>query len=215
MEPEEKGVEVEALVRSMKESFEIYVKLNKKIPPEMLMTVSSIDKPSRLADTIVSHLNLKLEDKQRILEILKPKERLELSPMVFKEIITVPTITLDDWAQKYAIDHVDFIWLIYLIHVFAYIYGLIQLPRSNFTKLAGAVVIISHFLQILTVPMFPDLPQRNMAYRYICWEWIGWAALYASALTNGTKTSTIFNKAMIVGIISQIYILITIEGTRF
>lgn len=111
--------------------------------------------------------------------------------------------------------HVNFIWLIYLIHLFAYIYGLIQLPRSNLTKLAGAVVIISHFLQILTVPMFPDLPQRSMAYRYICWSWIGWAALYASALANGTKTSSVFNKALIVGIVAQIYILITMEGTRF
>ena len=68
---------VEALVRSLKATFENYVKLNKRIPPEMLMSVNTIDDPSRLADLIVAHLNLKLEDKQEILEIADPAKRLE------------------------------------------------------------------------------------------------------------------------------------------
>ena len=63
------SVEIEALVRSLKATFENYVKLNKRIPPEMLMSVNTIDDPSRLTDLIVAHLNLKLEDKQEILEI--------------------------------------------------------------------------------------------------------------------------------------------------
>ena len=70
-------VEVEALMRGIKEAFETYVKLNKRIPPEMLASVATIDDPSRLADTIVAHLSLKLQDKQKILEIESPAERLE------------------------------------------------------------------------------------------------------------------------------------------
>jgi ATP-dependent Lon protease len=71
------SVESEALVRSLKATFENYVKLNKRIPPEMLMSVNTIDEPSRLADLVVAHLNMKLEDKQEILEIADPMKRLE------------------------------------------------------------------------------------------------------------------------------------------
>ena len=71
------NVEIEALMRSLKGTFENYVKLNKRIPPEMLMSVNSIVDPSRLADLIVAHLNLKLEDKQQILEVDDPVKRLE------------------------------------------------------------------------------------------------------------------------------------------
>src|SRR5207245_8747543 len=60
----ERNVEVEALVRSVHATFEAYVKLNKRIPPEMLMSVATIDDPARLADTIVAHLSLKLHGKQ-------------------------------------------------------------------------------------------------------------------------------------------------------
>lgn len=73
----ENSVELEALVRSLKGTFENYVKLNKRIPPEMLMSVNTIEDPSRLADLIVAHLNLKLEDKQEILEVQDPAKRLE------------------------------------------------------------------------------------------------------------------------------------------
>src|SRR5215813_2520929 len=58
-----KTTEIEALTRSINSTFEHYVKLNKKIPPEMIMSVASIDDPARLADTIVAHLGVKLEDK--------------------------------------------------------------------------------------------------------------------------------------------------------
>ncbi|HPQ80514.1 MAG TPA: endopeptidase La [bacterium] len=70
-------VEVEALMRGVKSTFEQYVRLNKRIPPEMLASVATIDDPSRLADTIVAHLSLKLPDKQSILEIIPAGERLE------------------------------------------------------------------------------------------------------------------------------------------
>jgi ATP-dependent Lon protease len=76
-EATEKGVETEALVRSLKATFENYVKLNKRIPPEMLMSVNGIEDPSRLGDVIVAHLNLRFEDKQGVLEIVDPTKRLE------------------------------------------------------------------------------------------------------------------------------------------
>jgi ATP-dependent Lon protease len=77
--PEVVGNETEAraLVRSVKSTFETYVKLNKRIPPEILMRVSTIEDISELADIIVAQLNLKLEDKQKILEIIDPGKRLE------------------------------------------------------------------------------------------------------------------------------------------
>ncbi|MES2769089.1 MAG: endopeptidase La [Bdellovibrionota bacterium] len=70
-------VEANALMRSVKTTFETYVKLNKRIPPEILMRVSTIEAPGELADIIVAQLNLKLEDKQKILEINDPALRLE------------------------------------------------------------------------------------------------------------------------------------------
>ena len=69
--------EARALVRSVKSTFETYVKLNKRIPPEILMRVSTIEDIGELADIIVAQLNLKLEDKQKILEIFDPGSRLE------------------------------------------------------------------------------------------------------------------------------------------
>jgi len=73
----ERDVELEALIRQVHSTFEAYVKLNKRIPPEMLTSVSTIEEPSRLADTIVAHLSLKLQDKQSILETESPRARLE------------------------------------------------------------------------------------------------------------------------------------------
>lgn len=86
-ESEDGTIEAEALVRGVKQSFENYVKLNKRIPPEMLASVASIDEPSRLADTIIAHLSLKLPDKQKILEVFSPSARLEkLYGMIKTEI---------------------------------------------------------------------------------------------------------------------------------
>jgi ATP-dependent Lon protease len=71
-------VEKEALVRTVKMAFDNYVRLNKRIPPEMLLTIASIEEESKLADTLVAHLsNLKLNDKQKLLEETNPIKRLE------------------------------------------------------------------------------------------------------------------------------------------
>ncbi|MGB9919381.1 MAG: endopeptidase La [Moorellales bacterium] len=76
--PVERDVEIDALVRALLDQFEEYVKNSKKIPPETVVTVSNLDDPGRLADAIAAHLNLKLADKQALLEALEVKERLEL-----------------------------------------------------------------------------------------------------------------------------------------
>ena len=69
--------EIEALTRSLLAHFEQYVKLNKKTPPEILASLSSIDDAARLGDTIAAHLAVKIEQKQAILELHDTKERLE------------------------------------------------------------------------------------------------------------------------------------------
>ncbi|MBS4031075.1 MAG: endopeptidase La [Clostridiales bacterium] len=76
-EDETKDVEVEALMRSLLYQFEQYIKLSKKIPPETLVTVSAIEEPGRLADVIASHLTLKVQQKQGILEATAPRDRLD------------------------------------------------------------------------------------------------------------------------------------------
>ncbi len=69
--------ELEVLSRTVLNLFDQYVKLNKKIPPEILTSLASIDDAARLADTIAAHMSLKLEEKQNVLEILDPRARLE------------------------------------------------------------------------------------------------------------------------------------------
>lgn len=69
--------EVEVLSRSVKEQFEQYVKLNKKIPAEIAATLTAIDDPERLCDTIAAHLAVKLEEKQKLLETVDVRVRLE------------------------------------------------------------------------------------------------------------------------------------------
>ena len=69
--------ELEALCRSVVAQFEQYVKLNKKIPPEVLVQANQIDEPSKLADTVASHIALKIADKQELLAILDIGKRLE------------------------------------------------------------------------------------------------------------------------------------------
>ena len=75
--PGDKASEVEALRRAVMQQFDHYVKLNKKIPPEILTSISSIDDAGRLADTIAAHLPLKLDAKQVILDLDSIKARLE------------------------------------------------------------------------------------------------------------------------------------------
>jgi ATP-dependent Lon protease len=70
-------VKAEALTRNIRESFENYAKLGKKVHMEMVSTIASIDSASKLADVVASHISLKLEEKQKLLEIFNVNERLE------------------------------------------------------------------------------------------------------------------------------------------
>ncbi len=74
---EEKDIEVEALMRSALDGFQEYIKYNRNLPAETILTVSNIEEAGRLADIIASHLDLKLKDEQKLLEIIDIKERLE------------------------------------------------------------------------------------------------------------------------------------------
>jgi ATP-dependent Lon protease len=69
--------ETEALARTVVSQFEQYIKLNKKIPPEVLVSINQIDDPGKLADTVASHLSLKIPEKQELLETAAVSERLE------------------------------------------------------------------------------------------------------------------------------------------
>ena len=70
------AVKLEATVRIIKNVFEQYVKINKRIPAELLMSISSITDPSRLADIVVAHLSMKIEEKQKVLEAINVEDRL-------------------------------------------------------------------------------------------------------------------------------------------
>jgi ATP-dependent Lon protease len=76
-EVSDRSTEVEALMRSVNTTFDNYVRLNKKIPPEMVTSIAAVDDPAFLADKLVGHLGIKLEDKQSLLECTNPAERLE------------------------------------------------------------------------------------------------------------------------------------------
>jgi ATP-dependent Lon protease len=76
-EPEIRTLEIEALTRTAIAHFEQWVKLSKKIPPETLVSVVVVEEPGRLTDLIASHLSLKIEDKQALLDAVNVKERLE------------------------------------------------------------------------------------------------------------------------------------------
>jgi len=69
--------ETEVLARSLLDQFDQYVKLNKKVPPEIMSSLASIDDPGRLADTVAAHMTLRLEEKQNILEMVEARDRLE------------------------------------------------------------------------------------------------------------------------------------------
>lgn len=86
-DPEEISVEAEALVRNIIKQFEEYVKLNRRIPSETLMSIVNVDNPGRLADLISSYLSLRVEEKQAILEAASVEKRLQkLSEILEKEI---------------------------------------------------------------------------------------------------------------------------------
>jgi ATP-dependent Lon protease len=90
LDQEEPGErEIEVLTRSLMTQFDQYVKLNKKVPPEILTSLSGIDDAGRLVDTIAAHMSLKLEEKQKILEMVDLQERLEHLLVLIEEEIDI------------------------------------------------------------------------------------------------------------------------------
>jgi len=75
--PDEVSTEVQALIRTVKSTFERYVKLDRSVPPEMLLTVNAIEDPDKLGDILVAPLEFKLDEKQALLELFDVRERLE------------------------------------------------------------------------------------------------------------------------------------------
>ncbi|OPX87907.1 MAG: Lon protease 1 [Pelotomaculum sp. PtaB.Bin104] len=87
IDPASKDSEIEAWMRNLNHQFEQYAKLSKRVPPDTVVTVVNIDEPGRLADTIASHLTLRIEEKQEILEAVDIVERLDkLGAIVAKEL---------------------------------------------------------------------------------------------------------------------------------
>ncbi|MDY6826204.1 MAG: endopeptidase La [Bacillota bacterium] len=84
-----KTPEIEARMRSILYQFEQYIKISRKVPPETLATVSDIEDPGRFADIVASHLSMKLEQKQEILEAVDPGERLEKLSIILSHEIEV------------------------------------------------------------------------------------------------------------------------------
>ncbi len=82
---EQESIEVEALHRQAKEEFEEYIKINKKLPVEILIPIQNIQEPQKFADTIATYLNIKLQDKQKLLETVNLRNRLE---EIIKHIIS-------------------------------------------------------------------------------------------------------------------------------
>ncbi len=74
---EKEDLETDALCRSLKQAFQIYVQHNKKVPPEISLSISSLDDPKKLCDTVIVHLSSKIEHRQNILEMNSIKKRLE------------------------------------------------------------------------------------------------------------------------------------------
>jgi ATP-dependent Lon protease len=84
-----KPTEVEALMRSVQDAFENFVRLNRKIPQDMVLSITSMDEAGKLSDTLIAHLNLKLSDKQDLLETCDKQERLEKLYALLKSEIDI------------------------------------------------------------------------------------------------------------------------------
>ena len=91
--------EAEALMRTVLSSFDEYININQNLTPEIFATVVTIEDPGRMADMIASHLEIKLEDKQMLLEILDPKERLEALNSILTKEIEILNIEQDIYSK--------------------------------------------------------------------------------------------------------------------
>ncbi len=92
VDDKEKTQEIEALMRSVLNQFEQYIKVNRKVPPETLSTVTDIEEPGRFSDVIASHMSMKIEHKQELLDAVEIRERLEKLNEILSHEIEVQEI---------------------------------------------------------------------------------------------------------------------------
>lgn len=120
---------------------------------------------------------------------------------------------------------IDFniIWIMFGAHLIAYLLGFKEIFKSSWTKLAGFVILSDHmymimrFLTSMGTKPFESYPGENASvldYRYIGWEYLAWAILYASIISNNkTFSSKLIKTALIIGILIQIYFFLIINGS--
>ena len=89
---DKKSIELQALMRNVVSLFEQYVKLNKKIPLEIIMVATNVEEPGRLADIITAHLNIKVEEKQEVLETFDPSDRLDKIAAILNRELEIMTV---------------------------------------------------------------------------------------------------------------------------
>ena len=159
--------ESEGLVRTVHATFESYSKLNKKAPAELLSTISAIDEPGKLADSIVVHLNLKVEERQGLLEMMEPLERLEDVYSRMQAEIEVLEVELEHLANDGFFlpgrDHQCDAFLLFGLEVFDGDVTLVVLPETS--------NVVIHIDEDVVDPIDEDRPAdriRDRSYDKVC-----------------------------------------------
>lgn len=106
-----------------------------------------------------------------------------------------------------------FIWVILAIHLLMYLLSIVQVFKSEITKLSGVFIVLSHLMHLINIAR-GNLPVWGalMDFRYISFTWLAWAILHASVLANEKNWQFKISRILILGIIVQVYILMTVEG---
>ncbi len=121
------------------------------------------------------------------------------------------TSILDEYGFSYP--GVANFWLLLCLHLLTYLLVLKNVIKSNIQRLSGILILLSHLGAIATIPFYIFsgfiMTPGFFEYRYICWNWIVWGALYIKALSESTLLSTMLVRIMFVSVILHLYILFT------
>ncbi len=112
----------------------------------------------------------------------------------------------------YNFEEMQIIWLIFWIHLIGNIFAILQVGRSNISKIAFVVLLLAQFGQIATLFYVPKPGGCAMDFRYICWTWLSWSVLYSYVISQKNILSRLLLRMMIVGIILHTYVLLTMSG---
>ena len=109
------------------------------------------------------------------------------------------------------------VWILVWIHLIFYLAGLKYVFKTNITKLSGMIILMSHFGQAVYIFLSKSPPACTMDFRYIAWSLLGWSVLYKEAISSSISflSSILLTRLMLVGIIIQIYFLVTCTGNNF